>query len=154
MEKYCIPFEQALGMITSAKLEETVMVTEKIENIQMMAIVTAGTGHNKRSVSEMNGTINMMLFIDAHFTDGALVDGYMSASEAKVKALQDLNIVDSPTGTSTDTLVIGLTQQGRNKIRWFRNDCRKRNWPNRVSCHKGSVQKDRRRSNQGLIEFC
>jgi iron complex transport system ATP-binding protein len=26
--------------------------------------------------------------------------------------LQDLNIVDSTTGTSTDTLMIGLTQQG------------------------------------------
>ena len=87
-------------MITSAKLEETVMVTEEIENIQMMAIVTAGAGNaidiTKRSVSEMPNRwhINMMLFIDAYFTDGALMDGYMYATEAKVKALQDLNIVD------------------------------------------------------------
>ena len=36
----------------------------------------------------------MMLFIDAYFTDGALMNGYMSATEAKVKALQDLNIED------------------------------------------------------------
>ena len=36
-----------------------------------------------------------MLFIDAHFTDGALVSGYMSAVEAKVKALHDLHIEDS-----------------------------------------------------------
>ena len=56
----------------------------------------------------------MMLFIDAYFTDRALMDGYMYATEAKVKALQDLNIVDSidTAGTSTDTLIIGLTQQG------------------------------------------
>ena len=27
MEKYCIPYEQAVGMMTSAKLEETVIVT-------------------------------------------------------------------------------------------------------------------------------
>ncbi len=37
----------------------------------------------------------MMLFIDAYFTDRALMDSYMYATEAKVKALQDLNIVDS-----------------------------------------------------------
>ena len=59
-----------------------------------------------------------MLFIDSYFTDGALIDGYMSATEAKVKALQDLHIVDRilQLGTSTDTLLIGLTQQGRKNI--------------------------------------
>ena len=88
MQNDCIPFEQAVGMITSAKLEETVIVTEEIDNIQMMAIVTtAGAEHAKSSVSEMNGSINMMLFIDAYFTDRALMDSYMYATEAKVKAL-------------------------------------------------------------------
>ena len=57
-----------------------------------------------------------MLFIDAHFTDGALMDGYMAATEAKVKALQELHIEDpdsdTDAGTATDTLLIGLTQQG------------------------------------------
>ena len=42
MEKHSIPYEQAAGMMTSAKLEDMVIVTEKHENIQMMAIVTAG----------------------------------------------------------------------------------------------------------------
>lgn len=112
MQNDCIPFEQAVGMITYNKLEETVIVTEEIDNIQMIAIVTLVAGYDKNSVSKMNGSINMMLFIDAYFTDRALMDSYMYATEAKVKALQDLNIVDSTTGTSTDTLMIGLTQQG------------------------------------------
>jgi iron complex transport system ATP-binding protein len=115
MQNDCIPFEQGVGMITSAKLEETVIVTEEIDHIQMMAIVTIGAGHDESSVFEMNGSINMMLFIDAYFTDRALMDSYMYGTEAKVKALKDLkdlNIVDSTTGTSTDTLMIGLTQQG------------------------------------------
>ena len=112
MQNDCIPFEQGVGMITSAKLEETVIVTEKVDNIQMMAIVTLVAGHAKSSVSEMLGSINMMLFIDAYFTDRALMDSYMHGTEAKVKALKDLNIVDSTTGTSSDTLMIGLTQQG------------------------------------------
>ena len=112
MQNDSIPYEQGVGMITSAKLEETVIVMEEIDNIQMMAIVTVGIGNAKSSVSEMLGSINMMLFIDAYFTDRALMDSYMYGTEAKVNALQDLNIVDSTTGTSTDTLMIGLTQQG------------------------------------------
>lgn len=105
MEKYSIPHEQAAGIMTAAKLEDMVIITKEIENIQMMAIVTGGGGES----------IDIMLFIDAHFTDGALVDGYMAATEAKVKALQELHMIDSqkaPAGTSTDTLLLALTQQG------------------------------------------
>ncbi|MGX6444272.1 ATP-binding cassette domain-containing protein [Neobacillus sp. K501] len=103
MEKYSIPHEQAAGIMTAANLGDMVMVKEEIENIQMMAIVTGDT----------LGSINLMLFIDAHFTDGALVDGYMAAIEAKVKALQDHHMVDSQkVSKSTDTLLLALTQQG------------------------------------------
>ncbi len=105
MEKYSIPHEQAAGIMTAAKLEDMVIVTKEIEHIQMMAIVTGGGGES----------IDIMLFIDAHFTDGALVNGYMAATEAKVKALQGLHMIDSqkaPAGTSTDTLLLAVTQQG------------------------------------------
>ena len=99
MEKYSIPHEQAAGIMTAAKLEDTVIVRKEIEDFHMMAIVTAGRG------------TNIMVFMDAHFTDGALVDGYMAATEAKVKALQKYNLVDSH--SSTDTLLLALTQQGK-----------------------------------------
>ncbi|MFJ5762711.1 ATP-binding cassette domain-containing protein [Neobacillus sp. NPDC093182] len=105
MEKYSIPHELSAAVMTAAKLEEMVFVTKEIENIHMMAIVTAWGGKS----------INIMIFIDAYFTDGALVDGYMAATEAKVKALQEFHMIDSqtaPAGTSTDTLLLGLTQQG------------------------------------------
>lgn len=100
MEKYSIPHEQTAGIRTTAKLAEMVIVTKKLEGIQMMAIVTVGG----------EKTINIMLFIDAHFTDGALVDGYMAATEAKVKALQELQLVESYSA-STDSLILALTQQ-------------------------------------------
>jgi iron complex transport system ATP-binding protein len=100
MGKYGIPHEQAAGIMTDAKLEDMVMVTKVIEDIHMMIILTGGAGK----------PINIMLFIDAHFTDGALVDGYMSAVEAKMKALHDLEVEVSP--TSSDSLLLGLTQQG------------------------------------------
>jgi iron complex transport system ATP-binding protein len=108
MAKHSISHEQAAGIMTDAKLEDMVMVTKEIESIHMLVImVTEGVGK----------TINIMLFIDAHFTDGALVDGYMAATEAKVKALQDFHIIDPHFQTiaasqSTDTLLLALTQQG------------------------------------------
>lgn len=106
MEKYSIPHEQAAGIMTAANLGDMVMITEKIENIQMMAIVTKAAGNTL-------GSFNIMLFIDADFTDGALVDGYMTAAKAKVKALQDLQMVDiQKVSKSTDTLLLALTQQG------------------------------------------
>lgn len=124
MTKFSVPYEHALGMMTAVKLENVVILKKEIEGIEMMAIVTAGVGNavdiTSRSPSKVMqtvGTINTMLFIDAHFTDGALVNGYMSATEAKVKVLQDLKVMDPETntiatGTSTDSLLLGLTQQG------------------------------------------
>jgi iron complex transport system ATP-binding protein len=124
MTKNSIPHVQAVGMMTAVLLEDAVILKKEIEGILILAIVTAGVGNaidiTKKSLSgavPAIGTINTMVFIDAHFTDGALVNGYMSATEAKVKALYDLNIEDPEshtmaTGTSTDSLVLGLTQQG------------------------------------------
>ena len=112
MQNEGIRCEQGVGMITSGKLQETVIVTEVIDSMKMLAIVTVGAGPPKSSVSDLNGSINIMLFMDASFTDRALMDSFMYATEAKMKALQDLNIDVSTAGASTDTLMIGLTQQG------------------------------------------
>lgn len=124
MTKYSIPYEQAVGMMTAVQLEDVVIRHEEFESIQMLAVVTAGTGNAVDITSRSHfkakqtiGTINIMLFIDSHFTDGALVNAYMSATEAKTKALLDMNIKDPhsntiATGTSTDSLLLGLTQQG------------------------------------------
>lgn len=124
MEKNQIPHEQAVAMMTSVDLANMVMDVKVMNGIQMMAIVTAGVGNAVDIAADYEadahskiGTINTMLFIDANFTDGALVNGYMSATEAKAKALHDLKIKDPlsstyATGTSTDALLLALTQQG------------------------------------------
>lgn len=124
MTKNNIPHEKAVGMMTAVNIDDVVMETKEIEGIPMMVIVTAGVGNAVDITNEYSahptsqiGTINTMVFIDAHFTDGALINGYMSATEAKVKALQDLQIKDPATnslatGTSTDALLLGLTQRG------------------------------------------
>lgn len=137
MDKYQIPQQQAISMMTAVKLEDTVILRQEIEGVEMMVVVTAGVdnavdisaGYSSKAISQI-GTINTMVFIDAHFTDGALINGYMSATEAKVRALQDLTIKDAQsntiaTGTPTDTLVLALTQQRKTPNAWSKADVRK-----------------------------
>lgn len=124
MKKYHIPHEQSVGMMTAVKLEDMVVSTKRVDDISIMAVVTAGVG-NAVDISSKDearkdvkiGTINTMVFIDAHFNDGALVNGIMSATEGKVKALQDLQVKDPlsntlASGTSTDCLLLAVTQYG------------------------------------------
>ncbi|WP_404441910.1 adenosylcobinamide amidohydrolase [Sutcliffiella horikoshii] len=119
-----ITTEQSVGMMTAVKLSDVVISKKKIEGMEFMAVVTAGVGNavdiTKSELCQTPvtiGTINIMLFIDAHLTDGGLVNAMMSATEAKVKALHDLKVQDPKTGTiasgtSTDAMVLAVTQQG------------------------------------------
>ncbi|PYZ92310.1 hypothetical protein CR194_15870 [Salipaludibacillus keqinensis] len=119
-----ISLEQTAGMMTAVKLDDMVLLEREYEGIQLVVMVTAGVGNavditNEQRDENMSkiGTINTMLFVDAHFTDGALVNASISATEAKTKALHDLKVKDSysntpATGTSTDSLLIGATQIG------------------------------------------
>ncbi len=118
------PVEQSVGMMTAVKTEHAVVKREVLNGIAFLVVVTAGTGnavditHRETEIHrEKIGTINTLVFADAHLTDGALVNACMSAAEAKVKALHDEEVRDPlsgslATGTSTDSLVIGVTQQG------------------------------------------
>ncbi|MGD6874709.1 adenosylcobinamide amidohydrolase [Sutcliffiella horikoshii] len=119
-----IPTEQSVGMMTAVELSDVVIYKKEIKGIAFMAVITAGVG-NAVDITNIElcqtpvtiGTINIMLFIDAHLTDGGLVNGMMSATEAKVKALHDLEVQDPisgtiATGTSTDAMVLAFTQQG------------------------------------------
>ncbi|MDM5332008.1 ATP-binding cassette domain-containing protein [Ureibacillus composti] len=114
METNAIPYEQAAGIVISGKPGKTIIIIEEICNIEMMIFVSVGNGNAGKSTSGSGSndayTINTMLFMDAHFTDGALINGSMLATEAKMKALEDLGVVGF--ASSKDTLLLGLTQQG------------------------------------------
>lgn len=124
MRNATIPPEQAVGMMTAVKLKEMVLKTKKVEGIQFIIAVTAGVSNAVDITKEGDyerefkiGTINTMVFVDAHLTDGALVNACMSATEAKTKAMSDMKVQDPftntiATSTSTDSLLIGATQQG------------------------------------------
>nr|WP_106783215.1 ATP-binding cassette domain-containing protein [Lysinibacillus timonensis] len=115
--QFGIPFEQASVTLSNEKPSEIVMVTEEIDGIQMKMVMIlmmkdvvdkSAIYSSKTTVSNI---INIMLFINAHLTDGALVNGYMLATEAKMKALQDLRLINLD--AKTDTLILATTQEGK-----------------------------------------
>lgn len=119
-----IPAEKSIGMMTAVQLENMAFSTLEYYGTSFMAVVTAGVGgavdiigNTAPQSVRRAGTINTMVFVDAHFTDGALVNASMSATEAKTKALASLHVLDQQTqtlatGTSTDSLCIACTQRG------------------------------------------
>ncbi|MBM7602984.1 iron complex transport system ATP-binding protein [Metabacillus crassostreae] len=112
-----------VGMMTAVILKDKSVIRENIEGVEILSIITAGVGnavditHDHRDSSNKIGTVNIMVFLDAHLTDGALVNSIQSVTEAKTKAFYDLNIKDHntqtiATGTSTDSTLIASTQHG------------------------------------------
>ena len=127
MKQYDIPHEQAIGMMTAVHLDDLAVIEKKVDEFSFLIVVTAGVSnavdisYNQAIQSKQShkvGTINIMVFIDGNLTDGALVNAIQSCTEAKAKALFDLNIKDPitntiATGTSTDSLLIATTQKGK-----------------------------------------
>lgn len=72
---------------------ENIMITE---NSQMMAVV----GMEK-------GSYKILLFLDGHFSDGELINGFMALTEGKMHAVKCLD------SNSLDTQLLAVTQQGR-----------------------------------------
>ncbi|WP_030069073.1 adenosylcobinamide amidohydrolase [Halomonas alkaliantarctica] len=122
----------AVAMMTAVRLHSACAFSVPLAATTngVLALVTAGVG-NAVDISVSSdadprlmlrstprvGTINTFLFLDAHLTDGALVNASLSATEAKVQALREMGVNDPfsetpATGTSTDSLSIAATQRG------------------------------------------
>ncbi|APH05057.1 adenosylcobinamide amidohydrolase [Bacillus weihaiensis] len=115
---------ESVGMMTAVILEDACIDTQCIDDIEIVTMITAGGSNavdiTKNHVDDLGhrvGTVNIMVFVDAHLTDGALVNAIQSATEAKTKAFKTLEINDPETntiatGTSTDCTMIAATQNG------------------------------------------
>ncbi|WP_226665285.1 adenosylcobinamide amidohydrolase [Metabacillus litoralis] len=124
LAKEAISSYNTVGMMTAVILEDKSIIRENINGIEILAVITAGVGnavditHAHNQPRNKWGTVNIMIFLDAHLTDGALVNSIQSATEAKTKAFADLHIKDIntqtiATGTSTDCTLIAATQNGQ-----------------------------------------
>lgn len=117
--------EETIGMMTAAILEDACFETVHEDDFSLLVVVTAGVSnavdaskaywHDSSFVSI--GTINTWIFIEGKLTDAAFVQALMTATEAKVKAFQEEDVLDAvtntvATGTSTDSTMIASTQTG------------------------------------------
>jgi iron complex transport system ATP-binding protein len=115
---------ETVGMMTAVFLKDVTCKHLEGNGFSLFVVVTAGVGNAiDASKSELHtfeqvpGTINTWIFVNGELTEEAFIQSIMTATEAKAKALHDLNIMDSvtgtiATGTSTDSILIAATQAG------------------------------------------
>jgi len=117
------PLEQTAGLQTAAKIHCASILEEDGDEFRIVCCVTAGVGNRERAGRKRKtysayqcGTINTFLFIDGRLTEAAMINGIITATEAKAAAMQDLQIkVESgeyATGTTTDSVVLAASQAG------------------------------------------
>jgi adenosylcobinamide amidohydrolase len=116
--------QYACGLSTAADMENVSIQAETFDDLTVTAVVTGGIDvnggrvgdpadwHESNGVSKhVTGTINIMLFIDAHLPEGTLTRALVTCTEAKTAALQELlapSICSSgiATGSGTDGTIV------------------------------------------------
>lgn len=118
------------GLITLAEMKNVGIATKTYKNIEVIAITTAGVRTNAvragdpASYYEENGkfgTINTIILINANLAHETLLEAFMTATEAKTVALNDLKIPSQysngyATGTGTDGLCIFSNLESANTL--------------------------------------
>lgn len=119
-------------LLTGADMDNLVVKKEEYLEFKVFALVTAGTKSNAQRIGidragsleregrfESLGTINVMILTNASLSEGAMARGMITLTEAKVVALEDLDIRSSynpqirATGTGTDNAIIVSGQGAR-----------------------------------------
>ena len=110
------------GLITLARMNNSSIVTQTFKNLEVTAISTAGVRTNASKAGDPAsywqengefhfGTINIILLINTKLSKSTLMDAFMTATEAKTVALNNLKIPSQysngyATGTGTDGLCV------------------------------------------------
>jgi iron complex transport system ATP-binding protein len=115
---------ETVGMMTAVILEDVSYKFIQDAVFSIFVVVTAGVGNavdssksEQHTFEQVPGTINTWIFVNGELTEEAFIQSIMTATEAKAKALHDLNVIDGvtgtvATGTSTDSILIAATQTG------------------------------------------
>jgi iron complex transport system ATP-binding protein len=116
---------ETVGMMTAVFIEDVAYQWYEQADFSIFVVVTAGVSNAvDASKSEMHsfenvpGTINTWIFVNGELTEEAFIQGMMTATEAKCKVMEDQKVIDKvtgtiATGTSTDSILIAATQQGK-----------------------------------------
>ena len=110
------------GLVTLAEMENVSIVTKSFKNLEVTAIATAGVRTNASRAGDDSsyweengefhfGTINIILLTNVRLEKSTLAEAFMTATEAKAVALNNLMIPSQysngfATGTGTDGVAI------------------------------------------------
>ena len=115
---------KTVGMMTAVMLEDVCFKLYEEDGFSVFIVVTAGVGNavdasrsGQNSYEKSPGTINTWVFVNGELTEEAFIQSIITATEAKTKAMHDLEIRDRltgtiATGTSTDSILIAASQRG------------------------------------------
>lgn len=117
--------DKTVGMMTAVILEDVSFNLYQEDGFSVFIVVTGGVGNavdasksgEENKYKKSPGTINTWVFVNGELTEEAFVQIIMTATEAKTKAMHDLEVRDRltgtiATGTSTDSILIAATQRG------------------------------------------
>lgn len=118
------------GLVTLAEMKNVGVAYKTFERIEIVAITTAGVRTNasragdQASYYEENGkfgTINTILLMNVCLSEETLLEAFMTATEAKTVALNDLKIPSQysnhyATGTGTDGLAVFSNLESDNTL--------------------------------------
>lgn len=119
-----LKIEDMAGFMTAVPLHRRIILTWHEGDTAVTSVITAGVGNavditRKQTFGDpiKPGTINMFFFIEGTLTESAFLQTFISATEAKAKALMELGVKDpytntSATGTSTDSICVAASQKG------------------------------------------
>lgn len=127
-----IDSDYSTGLITLAEMKNVSIVNKSFKNIDVTAIVTAGVRTNASragdpaSYWEDNGefhfgTINIILLTNVHLNKSTLTEAFMTITEAKTVALNNLKIPSQysngfATGTGTDGVAVFSNTDSKNTL--------------------------------------
>ena len=129
-ESLNIDSNYSTGLSTLARMKNVSIVTKSYKNLEVTAITTAGVRTNAARAGDLAayyeengkfGTINTIILINANLAHETLLDAFMTATEAKTVALNDLKIPSQysngyATGTGTDGLCIFSNLESSNHL--------------------------------------
>ncbi len=123
---------EALALSTGINMEDLAWREEVFDEFWVLAFVTAGVKSNAMRVGkdgasdierdgqfEKVGTINIILLTNVSLNSAAMAASFITITEAKVIALQELNIRSSynhdwqATGTGTDQIIVVSGREGK-----------------------------------------
>lgn len=111
-----------VGLLTAVYLRKARLAFFEEDGLSVGALITAGVGNAASAgitqpYRPKTGTINIILLLDANLSRSAMLNAFITATEAKTAVIQSRNIRtpdnDLATGTSTDTITVATTGKGK-----------------------------------------